>query len=80
MIVPKSKGSLYRKMIRNSLRRITGLQVDAGIMNGNRKRSHPTSELRIPINDYRHRLEFFRASDGPAALRCCIRRSHRAID
>ena len=33
MIVPKSKGSLYRKMIRNSLRCIRGLQVGAEIAN-----------------------------------------------
>ncbi len=40
MIVPKSKGSLYRKMIRNSLRCITGLQVGAEIANCKSKKAH----------------------------------------
>ena len=49
MIVPKSKGSLYRKMIRNSLRCITGLQVDAEIANCKSKKAR----IRLPKAGFR---------------------------
>jgi hypothetical protein len=49
MIVPKSKESLYRKMIRNALRCITDLQVDAEIVNWKSKKV--ASDFRIADSD-----------------------------